>query len=111
MMEIFIPVVLIVEAFLMKLSAQRPSVLVILNKMTNLFQSFIYLSLKIRLTSHLVLLSLHMLLKDLQVLDLLIQVVLRRRWTSGLPHLASGLPKRKDVLIGVQRLQSGSPCH
>jgi hypothetical protein len=40
-MEIFILVVLIVEAFLMKLSARRPSVLVILNKMTNLFGSFI----------------------------------------------------------------------
>jgi hypothetical protein len=47
MMEIFIPVVLIVEAFLMKLSAWRPSVLVILNEMTNLFGSFIYLSLKV----------------------------------------------------------------
>jgi hypothetical protein len=47
MMEIFIPVVLIVEAFLMKLSAQRPSVLVILDKITHLFRSFIYLSLKI----------------------------------------------------------------
>ena len=47
MMEIFIPVVLIVETFLMKLSARRPSVLVILNKMTNLFGSFVYLSLKV----------------------------------------------------------------
>jgi hypothetical protein len=46
-MEIFIPVVLIVEAFLMKLSVRGPSVLVILNKMTNLFGSFIYLSLKV----------------------------------------------------------------
>jgi hypothetical protein len=47
MMEIFIPVVLIVEALLMKLSARRPSVLVILSKMTNLFRSFIYLPLKV----------------------------------------------------------------
>jgi hypothetical protein len=47
MMEIFIPVVLIVEALLMKLSAWRPSVLVILSKMTNLFRSFIYLPLKV----------------------------------------------------------------
>jgi hypothetical protein len=47
MMEISIPVVLIVEAFLMELSAWRSSVLVILNKMTNLFGSFIYLSLKV----------------------------------------------------------------
>jgi hypothetical protein len=35
MMEIFIPVVLIVEAFLMELSAWRPLALIILNKMTN----------------------------------------------------------------------------
>ena len=34
MMEIFIPVVLIVEALLMKLSVRRPSVLVILSKMS-----------------------------------------------------------------------------
>jgi hypothetical protein len=42
-------------------------------------------------------------------LDFLIQIILRRRRTSGLPLLASGLPKRKDILIGIQRLQSGSP--
>jgi hypothetical protein len=47
MMEIFIPVVLIVKAFLMELSARRPSALVLLNKMTNLFGSFVYLSLKV----------------------------------------------------------------
>jgi hypothetical protein len=41
MMEIFIPVVLIVEALLMKLPAWRPSVLVILSKMMNFFRSFI----------------------------------------------------------------------
>jgi chaperone required for assembly of F1-ATPase len=46
-MEIFISVVLIVKAFLMELSARRPLALVILNKMTNLFGSFIYLSLKV----------------------------------------------------------------
>jgi hypothetical protein len=53
---------------------------------------------------------LDLLMEHLQVLDFLIQVVLRRRWTSDLPLLASGLPKRKDILIGIQRLQSGSPC-
>jgi hypothetical protein len=47
MMEIFILVVLIVEAFLMELSSWRPSVLIILNKMTNLFRSFVYLPLKV----------------------------------------------------------------
>jgi hypothetical protein len=45
MMEIFIPVVLVVEALLMKLSARRPSVLVILGKMTNFFRGFVYLPL------------------------------------------------------------------
>jgi hypothetical protein len=45
MMEIFIPVVLVVEALLMKLSARRPSVMVILSKMMNFFRSFIYLPL------------------------------------------------------------------
>jgi hypothetical protein len=45
MMKIFIPVVLIVEALLMELSALRPSVLVILSKMTYFFRSFIYLPL------------------------------------------------------------------
>jgi hypothetical protein len=45
MMEIFIPVVLVVEALLMKLSARRPSVLVILSKMTNFFRGFVYLPL------------------------------------------------------------------
>jgi hypothetical protein len=52
---------------------------------------------------------LDLLMEHFQVLDFSIQVVLRRRWTGGLPLLASGLPKRKNILIGVQRLQSGSP--
>jgi hypothetical protein len=47
MVEIFIPVFLIVETVLMKLSALRPSALVILNKMTNLFRRFVYLPLKV----------------------------------------------------------------
>jgi hypothetical protein len=40
MMEILIPIVLVVEALLMKLSVRRPSVLVILSKMTNFFRGF-----------------------------------------------------------------------
>jgi hypothetical protein len=47
MMEIFIPVVLVVEALLMKLSVRRPSILVILSKMTNFFRGFVYLPLQI----------------------------------------------------------------
>jgi hypothetical protein len=45
MMKIFILVVLVVEALLMKLSARRPSVLVILSKMTKFFRGFVYLPL------------------------------------------------------------------
>ncbi len=33
-------------------------------------------------------------------------IVLLRRWTGGLPLLASGFPKRKGLLVRVQRLQS-----
>jgi hypothetical protein len=47
MVEIFIPVFLIVETLLMELSALRPSALVILDKMTNLFRRFVYLPLKV----------------------------------------------------------------
>jgi hypothetical protein len=49
-------------------------------------------------------------MEHLHISDLLIQVVLLRHWTSGLPLLASGLPKREGLLVGVQRLQRGSPC-
>jgi hypothetical protein len=63
-----------------------------------------------QLDDHLFLLPLDLLMEHLQVLDFLIQVILRRRWTGDLPLLASGLPKRKDILIGIQRLQSSSPC-
>jgi hypothetical protein len=37
-------------------------------------------------------------------LDFLIEVILRRCWTDSLPLLASDLSKRKDILIGIQRL-------
>jgi hypothetical protein len=45
MMEILIPVILVEEALLMKLSVLRPSVLLILSKMTNFFRGFVYLPL------------------------------------------------------------------
>jgi hypothetical protein len=45
MIEIFVPIVLVVEALLMKLSARRPSVLVILSKMMNFFRGLVYLPL------------------------------------------------------------------
>jgi hypothetical protein len=50
-----------------------------------------------------------LLMKHLHVSDFLVQLVLLGCWTSGLPLLASGLSKRKGLLIWVQWLQSGSP--
>jgi hypothetical protein len=47
-------------------------------------------------------------MKHLHVSDFLVQLVLLGCWTSGLPLLASGLSKRKGLLVRVQRLQSGS---
>jgi hypothetical protein len=47
MMEIFILVILVAEALLMKLSVLRPSVLLILSKMTNFFRGFVYLPLQV----------------------------------------------------------------
>jgi hypothetical protein len=110
MMEILIPVILVEEALLMKLSVLRPSVLLILSKMANLFRGFVYLPLQVSQPSHLFLLPLHLLMEHLHIFDLLVQVVFLRSWTGGLPLLASGLPKREGLLVGVQRLQSGNPC-
>jgi hypothetical protein len=45
MMEILIPVILVDEALLVKLSVLGPSVLLILSKMTNFFRGFVYLPL------------------------------------------------------------------
>jgi hypothetical protein len=46
MMEIFIPVILVVKAFLVQLSMLGPSVLLILSKMTHFFGSFVNLPLQ-----------------------------------------------------------------
>jgi hypothetical protein len=110
MMEILILVILVEEALLMKLSVLRPSVLLILSKMANLYRGFVYLPLQVSYPGHLFLLPLDLLVEHLHISDLLIQVVLLRRWTGGLPLLASGFPKREGLLVGVQRLQRGSPC-
>jgi hypothetical protein len=45
MMEILILVILVDEAFLVKLSILGPPVLLILRKMTNFFRGFVYLPL------------------------------------------------------------------
>jgi hypothetical protein len=47
MMEILIPIILVEEALLMKLSMLRPSVLLILSKMANFFGGFVYLPLQV----------------------------------------------------------------
>ena len=46
MMEIIIPVIFVEETLLMKVLVLRPSVLLILSKMTNFFRGFVYLSLQ-----------------------------------------------------------------
>ena len=46
MMEIVIPVIFIEETLLMKVFILRPSVLLILSKMTNFLRGFIYLPLQ-----------------------------------------------------------------
>jgi hypothetical protein len=109
-MEIFIPVILVVETLLMKLSArglwfwsswarcrsssEASSICFWRSARRAIFSFFrwtCWWSISI-------------------FLYFLVQIVFRRRWTDGLPLLASGLPKRDDILIGVQRLQSGRPC-
>ena len=46
MMEIVIPVIFIGKTLLMKVLVLRPSVLLILSKMTNFFRGFVYLPLQ-----------------------------------------------------------------
>jgi hypothetical protein len=46
MMEIVIPVIFVGETLLMKILVLRPSVLLILGKMTNFFRGFVYLPLQ-----------------------------------------------------------------
>jgi hypothetical protein len=47
MMEIIIPVIFVGETLLMKVLVLRPSVLLILSKMTNFFRGFVYLPLQL----------------------------------------------------------------
>jgi hypothetical protein len=89
MMEIIIPFIIIVGIVLMKLSALRSSVLVILGEMTHFLSGLIDLLLKISKTKHLLLLPLDLLMDCFEVLDFLVQLLLLRRWTSSLPLLAS----------------------
>ena len=104
MMEILIPIILVEEALLVKLSVLGPSILFILSKMTHFFSSFVDLPLKVSQSCHLLLLPLHLLMDDFHVPYLLVQLLLLECWTSGLPLLALGLSKRKGLLVWVQWL-------
>jgi hypothetical protein len=89
----------------MKLPVLRPSVMIILSKMTHFLSSFIDLPLKVGQPSHLLFFPLHLLVDDLHVPDLLVQLLLLKRWTGGLSLLASGLSERESLLVCVQWLQ------
>jgi hypothetical protein len=104
MIKISIPSILIEYAFLMKLPVLRPSFLLVLSKMAYFFSGFVDLPLKISQSGHLLLLPLYLLMDYLHVSNFLIQLLLLERWVSGLPLLASGLSKRKGLLIWVQWL-------
>ena len=110
MIKIIIPSIIVEQSLLMKLPVLRPLILLVMSKMVYFFSGFVNLPLKISQSSHLLLLPLYLLMKHLHVSDFLVQLVLLGCWTSGLPLLASGLSKRKGLLVRVQRLQSGSPC-
>jgi hypothetical protein len=83
----------------------RPSVLVILSKMTHLFSSFINPLMQIGQTGHLLLLPLHLLMNDLQVPDLLVQLLLLKCWANSLSLLVSVFTESERLLVRVQWLQ------
>jgi hypothetical protein len=62
MMKVIVPFVFIERAVLMKLPVLRPSVRVILCKMTHFLSGFVNLLLKISQTKHLLLFPLHLLM-------------------------------------------------
>jgi hypothetical protein len=88
----------------MKLPVLRPSILFVLRKMAYFLSGFVNLPLKISKSGHLLLLPLYLLMDYLHVSHFLVQLLLLECWASGLPLLASGLSKRKGLLIWVQRL-------
>jgi hypothetical protein len=88
----------------MKLPVLRPSILFVLSKMAYFFSGFVDLPLKISQSAHLLLLPLYLLMDYLHVSDFLVQLLLMECWASGLPLLASGLSKRKGLLVWVQWL-------
>jgi hypothetical protein len=65
MMKVIVPFIFVEWALLTKLLVLRPSVLVILSKMTHFFSSFVNLLLKVGQPGHLLLFPLHLLMDDL----------------------------------------------
>jgi hypothetical protein len=88
MMEIIVPFIIVVRIVLTKLSVLRPSVLVILGEMTHFLSDLINLPLKISETMHLFFLLLDLLMNGFEVPYFLVQFLLLRCRTSGLPLLA-----------------------
>jgi hypothetical protein len=62
MMEVIVPFVIVEWAFLTKSPVLRPSVLVILSKMTHLLSCFVDLLLKVSQPKHFLLFSLYLLM-------------------------------------------------
>jgi hypothetical protein len=86
-----------------------PSVLLILSKMANFFRGFVYLPLQVSQPSHLFLLPLHLLMEHLHISDLLVQVVLLRRWTGGLPLLLRASRRERVSWLGSSGCKAAAP--
>jgi hypothetical protein len=110
MMEVVVPFVFVEWAFLTKLPVLRPSVLVILSKMTHLPSCFVNLLLKVSQPEHFLLFSLYLLMDCFKIPDLLVELLLQKSQAGGLSLLAPSLSQGECVLICVQWLQ-GSPWH
>jgi hypothetical protein len=96
MIKIIIPFIFVERVLLTKLPVLRPSVMIILSKMTHFLSSFIDLPMKVGQPSHLLFFPLHLLVDDLHVPNLLVQLLLLKCWTGGFSLLASGLSERES---------------
>jgi hypothetical protein len=105
MMEVVIPFIFVELVFRMKLPVLRPSVLVILSKMTYLLSSFVDLLLEVGQPEHLFLFPLYLLVDGLQIPDLLVQLLLLKCWAGGFSLLSPSFSEREHLLVCVQWLQ------
>ena len=104
MIEVVIPFVFVEWAFLMKLPVLRPSILVILSKMTHPLSSFVYLLLEVSQPEHLLLFPLYLLMDGLQISDLLVQLLLLKCWAGGFSLLSPSFSEGERLLVCVQWL-------